>query len=211
MKMFKVIFCTYLWATFLTGCVRVLPEKPEPSKKIVLTAHLTKKFEANNVLGSLMIDRPLMLESLDSRRIKIVFQDEAGVAFSDVVAGIEWSDKLPALLQETLITLYEKTGKFAAVGKGEESFQAAYRLKITITNFEIVKEGEASLSINVGFSAKIIHAAHQKVLSQQQFLQKVSITEEKLPEIIKSLEKATSASFSDMIQWTIEKIKAAKV
>ncbi len=210
MKLFNVMFCFSFGTIFLAGCVQILPEDPEPSKKIVLRTQLTRAFEPNKALGSLVIDRPLMLESLDSKRLKIVFHDEMGVASSDVVAGVEWSDKLPALLQETLMTLYEKTGQFAAVGKGEENFQAPYRLKITLTHFEIIKEGNSSLSIHVGFSAKIIQATSQKVVSQQKFSQKISIIDEKLPEIMTSLEKATSASFSDLIQWTVERLKAEK-
>lgn len=207
MKRFTVIFSSYLAAIFLMGCVRVLPEDPLPSKKIVLTPHLTQEFQGKDDLGSLIIDKPLMLESLDSRRLKIVFQDDDGVSLLDVIAGVEWRDKLPPLLQETLIKLYEETGKFTAVGKSEENFQAAYRLKMTLTNFEIVKDDKASLTVNIGFSAKIIHVTTQKVLSQQRFSQKISVAEEKLSDIIASFEKATSVSFSDMIAWTIEKTR----
>ena len=114
------IFCTCLWTAFLAGCVSVLPEEPEPSKKIVLTPQLSKKIVGNNISSALIVDKPFMLESLDSTRVKIILQDKSGVALSEFIAGVEWCDRLPALLQEVLITLYEKTGKFTAVGQAEE-------------------------------------------------------------------------------------------
>ncbi|AIL12562.1 hypothetical protein IM40_01975 [Candidatus Paracaedimonas acanthamoebae] len=211
MRSLGIIFCTGIWTAFLTGCVSVLPEAPEPSKKIILTPLLSKRIEGSAILGALIVEKPLMLESLDSTRIKIILYDKAGVALSEFISGVEWSDRLPTLLQETLVILYEKTGKFTAVGRAEEQFYAAHRLHLTITHFEVVKEADSSMQVVIGFSTKFIHSQSRTVLAQRHFLRKVAVKEEGLQGIIKAFEKATSDSFSEMIQWTLEKARIAKI
>ncbi|MBN9344008.1 MAG: hypothetical protein BGO76_08270 [Caedibacter sp. 38-128] len=205
------IFCTCLWTAFLAGCVSVLPEEPEPSKKIVLTPQLSKKIVGNNISSALIVDKPFMLESLDSTRVKIILQDKSGVALSEFIAGVEWCDRLPALLQEVLITLYEKTGKFTAVGQAEEQFYAAHRLHLTITHFEVVKEADSSMKVVIGFSAKLINSQRRIVVAQKNFFQKFAVKEEGLQGIMKAFERATSVTFSEMIQWTFEKAKIEKM
>lgn len=204
MKTLGILFLTGLWTVFLTGCVSVLPEEPAPSRKIVLVPHLSQKIEGNNIAGTLIVEKPLMLESLDSTRIKIILQDNAGVALSDFIAGIEWSDRLPNLLQEALITLSEKTEKFAAVGKGEENFKAAYRLQVTITNFEVIKDTGQPMRVFVGFSAKLIHPVQRKVITQKTFSQEIFLKKDSLKEIVKAFENVLSLSFTDLIIWSLK-------
>lgn len=206
MRTLGLLFCVGL----LAGCIRVLPEDPAPAKKIVLAPQLSHNIESHPLSESLIVERPRMLESLDSARVKIVLHGQDGVTSSEFVAGIEWSDKLPLFLQETLISLYERTGKIMAVGRAEEQFYAPYRLQITLTNFEIVKEADASMKVVVRLSAKFINSQNRSVLAQHSFHQQVAVKEEGLEGIIKAFEKATSVSFSEMIQWTFEKMKCEK-
>ncbi|MBN9413328.1 MAG: membrane integrity-associated transporter subunit PqiC [Candidatus Paracaedimonas acanthamoebae] len=211
MRTLGLLFCVGL----LAGCISVLPEEPAPAKKIVLIPKLRHKIvghkiESYSILESLIVEKPRMLESLDSARVKIVLHGQDGVTSSEFVAGIEWSDKLPSFLQETLISLYERTGKITAVGRAEEQFYAPYRLQFTITNFEIVKEADASMKVVVKVSAKVINSQNRSVLAQHSFHQQVAVKEEGLEGIIKAFEKATSVSFSEIIQWTFEKIKREK-
>jgi cholesterol transport system auxiliary component len=195
---------------FLSGCVSILPEEPAASQKIVLTPQLSKKIQGKSVSEALIVEKPLMLESLDSTRVKIIVHDNAGVALADFIAGVEWSDKLPTVLQEALITLYEKTGKFTAVGRAEEQFHAAYRLHLALTNFEVVKDADSSMNVMIGLSAKCVHSQGRHVLAQKNFLHKVEVQGQGLQGIIKAFEKAASVSFTEIIEWTVEKARFEK-
>ncbi len=207
MNVFRKFFCLSVGTIFLSGCVSFLPEETVASKKIVLAPELTSSITGHKVSETLIIEKPLMLGSLDSTRLKILLEEEAGTAFADVIAGVEWSDKLPNLLQEIFITFFEKAEKFAAVGGAEEHFHAPYRLHLTITNFEVVKKADASMSVVVRFSAKLLHTKSRDVLGQKHFLWNIKVEHEGLRGIVKAFEKALSLGSLELLQWTVLKAR----
>lgn len=207
MNIFRKFAWLGLGTIFLSGCVSFLPEETVASKKIVLAPQLTSSITGPKISEALIIEKPLMLGSLDSTRLKIILEDGAGSALADVIAGVEWSDRLPNLLQETFITLSERTEKFPAVGRTEERFYAPYRLQLRVTNFEVVKKADASMNVVVRLSAKLLHSQHRNVLGQKQFFWNMKVEEEGLQCIIKAFEKTLGLGSLELLQWTVSKAR----
>lgn len=210
MNVFKKFCYIYVSTLFLSGCVRFLPEAPVASKKIVLMPQDVQTVAGKKVADALIIEQPLMLASLDSARLKIVLQEETGIALSDVIAGVEWSDKLSSVFQEALIKAFARAEKFSAVGRVEENFYAPYHLQLFVTNFEVVKQVDTSLRVVLGFSVKLIQFQRQTLIGQKQFFWTVDVEEEGVKGIVKAFEKAVSIAGREALEWTLEKIVSAK-
>ena len=67
------------------------------------------------------------------------------------------------------------------------------------------------MKVVIGFSAKLINSQRRIVVAQKNFFQKFAVKEEGLQGIMKAFERATSVTFSEMIQWTFEKAKIEKM
>ncbi len=188
----------------LAGCISVFPDPPPTSKKIVLTPALKMARGGPKVPWQLIIEKPLSNEILNSTRLVVVRYDLQGIKAMEYVAGVEWNDKLPRMLQERLIAAFESSGRITGVGQSEESFRAPYALQLDIRHFEVeVQERDQQARAFVEVSAKIISSKTLKVEAQKTFTRHAPARAHTLKGFLEAFESASGLLLGDVVQWVL--------
>lgn len=188
----------------LTGCISVFPDPPAPSKRVVLTPSFKMTRRGPKVPWQLMIEKPLATEVLSSSRLAVARYDTQGIKSMDSIAGIEWQDRLPRMLQEKMVAAFESSGRITGVGQAEENFRAPYSLQLDIRHFEVeVWETDRKARAFIELSAKIISAKTQKVEAQKTFLRYGPARSHSLKAFLEAYESALDLLLGDIVQWTL--------
>jgi cholesterol transport system auxiliary component len=106
--------------------------------------------------GELAVAMPTAISVLDSPRI--VVRTAAGLEY---LKGVEWSGRLPVLLQKKLIESFERSHRLAAVGG--PSLAAKYTLVTDIRRFEV--DVTRSVAV-VEFYVQLVGAGGQIIATQ---------------------------------------------
>jgi cholesterol transport system auxiliary component len=128
-KLYRVLFISCL---FLTACGPLIPTPGEAPKRYTLS-HLEENNRAPVVAKQLIIEVPSAAVSLDSIRVAVVPAPQQINYYADM----EWSDRLPAVIQESILYSLQNQHLFQAVTRGSEGVIPDQSLKIDIRKFHI--------------------------------------------------------------------------
>ena len=118
------------------------------------------KTAAGRLSATLVIAEPTGVQPVDSDRIVIRTGSES-VAY---LAGAQWSDRLPRLVQTRLIQTFENAGLLGRVGR--PGLAASHVLQTELRRFEVdVTRNEAVVEI----SAKIVTDGASRIVAAQIF------------------------------------------
>lgn len=96
--------------------------------------------------GIVVIPEPVAPAPIDGDRIVV----RSGPSAVSVLAGAQWSDRLPKLLQTRLIQTFENARLLKSVGRPGEGLAADYSLNWEVRRFEIdVTTGQAVVEVSV--------------------------------------------------------------
>jgi cholesterol transport system auxiliary component len=136
----------------LAACASAPPE----------TFDLTPSSAKANLRAPLAIREPVASLDLDSQRILVRTSPDT-VAY---MAGAQWSDRLPALVQSRLVQTFQNSKQLRFVGRAGAGFVADYEMELDIRAFELdVSKGQAVIDIAV----KIVGAGSGRVVAAQIF------------------------------------------
>jgi len=136
----------------LAACASAPPE----------TFDLSASIARARLRAPLAIREPVASLDLDSQRI-LVRTGPDTVAY---MAGAQWSDRLPALVQSRLVQTFQNAKQLRFVGRAGAGFSADYEMEIDIRAFELnVPRGQAVIDMAV----KIVNARSGRVAAAQIF------------------------------------------
>jgi cholesterol transport system auxiliary component len=136
----------------LAGCASAPPE----------TFDLSASSAKARLRAPLAIREPVASLDLDSQRILVRTGPET-VAY---MAGAQWSDRLPALVQTRLVETFQNAKQLRYVGRAGAGFSAEYEMELDIRSFELdTSTGQAHVDI----AAKIVSAGAGRVVAAQIF------------------------------------------
>lgn len=150
---------------------------------------------AHNV--QLLITAPLALKSLDGQDI-LVKSTEQTLSY---LPNVQWSDRLPNLIQAKLIEDLENTRLLKAVGQVGEGFSADYQLLTNIRAFNIVDGATQPQKALVRITAKLINAHTGNIKAQRLFTVTASVIEKDNAGYVWALNEAFKAFSQDLIYW----------
>lgn len=195
-----MVLCSFL----LSGCVSLLPPAPPRTKSVTLTPAFQFPANLSPVNWSLAVEQPLAIDPLDSRRIIVNVETEKGIRILEPLANFEWSDRLPALIQQQTILAFEKSGKIIGVGQTDEDFNPRFVLQLHIKTAEIVLTGLAQQDVRINLSAKLITKKHRNVIAQRAFKSLSSIPERTERAFLQTYEQALGQTLADIVAWTLK-------
>ena len=181
----------FLPLALLSACVSLLPETGELPKRIWLEPPMiasSPQGQSVTPFQTIAITRPTATKTLDSERLRL--RDLTGkIAFVDSIAGVEWQEHLPTMMQRHLTQALVHSKKFKAVGFEEDSFKHAVVLETDLQAFDVVILKD-KMYADVQLSAKLVEVKGRNVIWQKAFTSKVPITDHSLDAFISSLTKA---------------------
>jgi cholesterol transport system auxiliary component len=117
---------------------------------------------AANLRAPLAISEPVASLDLDSQRILVRTSPDTVAN----LAGAQWSDRLPSLVQSRLLQSFQNAKQTRFIGRSGASFSAENELQLDIRAFELdVTKGQAKIDI----AAKIVNTRSGRVLAAQIF------------------------------------------
>ncbi|MCM2293719.1 ABC-type transport auxiliary lipoprotein family protein [Allorhizobium sp. BGMRC 0089] len=145
----------------------------------------------------LLIANPTALKAFDSNMIVV----RVSGTEMQYLAGSQWSDTLPNMVQAKLVAAFENTGKLGGVGEPGQGLAVDDQLLTDIRTFEIDTNGPARA--NVAISVKLLNDRNGTVISQKLFSATVPVKGEGRQAMIDALSGAFSQVSSDIVTWTL--------
>ena len=173
------------------GCASAPPETFDLSAASLPPAHKLR--------AQIAVREPVASLDLDSQRILVRTGPET-VAY---LAGAQWSDRLPSLVQTRLVQTFQNAQLLQSVARAGSGPAADYSLELDIRAFELdVAAGQA----NVDIAAKIVGATSGRVLAAQIFRMRVPAAGSGGAEATKALNVALSAVMAQIVAFTAAQI-----
>jgi cholesterol transport system auxiliary component len=144
--------------------------------------------------GLLVVSEPQALQAFESDRIIIRTRD-GGIA---AIPGIQWSDRLPKLLQARLIQTFENANRIRSVGRPGGRLVPSAQLNSEIRTFAIEElTGDAVVELSV----KIVNDASGRILAGQVFTSRVPAGGAGGSGAAAALDLATQSLLRDVVRW----------
>ena len=171
----------------MSGCLS-LPKNSEKYKLFYLkTLPFSEKERASlhPVKWQLILEDPSCDGRLNTDRI-VVQSSSAEITH---ISGARWVDRLPNLIQQLLLNLFENSGQIKGVGTSLDGLDADYVLLIDIRDFELmVRE---SKEVRIRIFAKMMRLKDREIVGAKTFESIVPITQDSFKEVIDAFLTAT--------------------
>lgn len=143
----------------------------------------------------ILIAEPDALKALDGQNI--VIKPATGVI--QYLKGAQWADRLPAIVQARLAEAFQRSGRFAGVGKPGEGLAIDYQVVTEIRAFEIRvgNGGQAHIEI----FAELLNDRNGTVRATKSFEASAPVSGTKNDDYVAGLDRAFSTVSSEMVVW----------
>ncbi len=144
--------------------------------------------------GILLIREPTATSDIDSPRI-LVRDADRSVA---VLAGAQWSDRLPTLVAARLAQSFENAGLAAQVTRNAAR-PSAYSLEIDIRSFEL---DVALKAVEIDVAVKLVSNPNGRVVATRIFKAQDAVASTQGPEVAAAFDKALRAMLAAIVQFS---------
>ena len=138
-----------------------------------------------------LVTEPQALKALDSENIVV----RGASSQIQYLAGAQWSDRLPKIVQSRLVQTFEKSGRFGGVGRPGEGLAIDYQIITEIRAFGI----ESGVAV-VEIGAKLLNDRNGVVRSSKTFQASVRAGSG-ANAFVKALDQAFSGVAADLVAW----------
>lgn len=180
----------------LPGCA-VLGGGSKPLDTYELTAPEIPSTGTRRSRLQLLVTEPSALKALDGQNI--VIEPQEGVV--QYLAGAQWSDRLPAIIQARLVETYERSGRVGGVGRPGEGLAIDYRIIVDIRSFAIKKQGGdvAEVELNV----RVLNDRNGVVRASRTFAARSPVSVSGNDGYVDALDRAFDETAVDIVNWTL--------
>jgi cholesterol transport system auxiliary component len=146
------------------------------------------------ITGQLVVAEPSTVQAFEAERI--VAKDRAGTV--SLIAGGQWADRLPRLVQARLIETLETASRARAVGRPGDGITGDNQLNTEIRAFNFdARTGEAVVEI----SAKLVDIRSGRVLNGRVFTARTPVASAEAAQVAPALDKSSAIVFASIARW----------
>ena len=197
-KIFPRFMCV-VGMSIVSSC-SLLPEHNASIDRFVLDALAREDVKVKHTQKILVVDQPAIYAPLDSTRIAIKTTPQT----IDYIADIEWAERLPLLIHESVIQSLQNAGIFSAVGRLNGGLKSDYLLTLDVRSFE---KQCCDNTAETGYFVHLFDAHTKEPLGSKLFTTKVSLAHKNGKEVPASLNRAHHDTTKEMIIWLQNKVK----
>lgn len=146
----------------------------------------------------ILIAEPQALKALDSESIVV----RSGTSI-EYLAGSQWGDRLPKIIQARLVQVFENSGRFGGVGRPGEGLAIDYQVITDIRAFEIRASGGKTAKVEI--SVKLLNDRNGVVVAARVFEADVAAGSSTTG-FVPSLDRAFSQAASEIVAWVAKKV-----
>ncbi|MQW86325.1 ABC-type transport auxiliary lipoprotein family protein [Sinorhizobium saheli] len=144
----------------------------------------------------ILVPEPTALQTLASDQI-VVRLSRSELQY---LAKAQWGDRLPRMVQDRLVQIFENTGR-VGVGKPGQGLAIDYQLITEIRSFEIVTDGGQTAVVEI--FAKILNDRNGTVRTQKGFRAVAPVKGTGNPAFVAALDAAFAKAAADIVSWTL--------
>lgn len=190
----RAVFAAFM-ATVLSSCA-LLKGQEKPRQTYELNA--PDNFSAGGSTGAqLLVKVPNALKALDSDRI-IVKSDDGSIT---LLAGVQWVDTVPRMVQAKLVESFENTGNAGATAKPGDGLVIDYQLISDLRRFEI--DGRRAV---VELSIKLLSDKSGQVLETRIFTSAAPVSGQDAGDNARALNRAFEGLAKDVVAWVFARV-----
>lgn len=142
--------------------------------------------------SQLVVAEPSALQQLDSERILVKSADNT-VTF---IGGVQWSDRLPRLVQFRIVQAFENTGR--AVGRAGTGINGDRALIGELRAFHLeAGRGE----VVVEYSARLVDATTSRIVAAQVFRATEPVSGDNAAQVASALDRALQNVLGQLVRW----------
>jgi cholesterol transport system auxiliary component len=190
------------WVVPLAGC-SLLPDPPAP-KMYRLTPQSDDPPDGPLLQSQLVIDLPTAPQSLDTDRIALM----RGTAEFDYYADSNWTDRLPVLLQDMLVTAFENNGRIPDVVRSPDTLGPGYVLETDIQEFEARYASSAAEppAVVVGLMLRLVKLPDHRTVARMQVTEQSPAARNNLDSIVVAFDAAAGRAMDRSVPWALHAI-----
>lgn len=181
------------------GCLN-LPKRNLESYKFyhlrVLNFPIKLEQKIPQVSWQLTVEEPSSAVRLDT---DLVIVDD-GYTEVTHIKNIRWIDRLPLLVQQLLLDLFEKSGKIKGVGSPVEGLDSKYILLTDIKSFELTLNPSC---VKIRLAVKLMRIKDREVIAAKIFEETFPTLDESLLEVMKTFTQGINQLGQEIVFWTL--------
>lgn len=149
----------------------------------------------------LTVELPEATDSYDTTRIVLV--QPSGQM--DYYADASWQDRLPLVIQGTLVEAFESSGRMQAVGRDTEGLKSDYLLVTDIRAFEArYSVPDAPPTVSVRMVAKLIAARTRTIIRSTDTHSEAQATQNNVASVVAAFNQALSAVQTQIVDAALD-------
>lgn len=145
--------------------------------------------------GVVVIVESSAARTLDTDRILV----KPNAVEINYLAGAQWSDRLPRLVQSRLLATFEKARALRNVTRPEEGIDASARLLTEIRSFELSLAGAPKVQVEI--TARLVGTRSGRVIAAEVFSAETPVASSEPGTVVKGLDKAMSDVLLRLVAW----------
>src|SRR3954452_15776946 len=146
------------------------------------------------VSGQVVVSEPTAIQTLEAE--KIIAKEQSGAV--SFLAGGQWADRLPRLIQARLIETFENSSKLKAVSRPGERVTPDYLLNTEIRAFQISSAtGEAVVEL----SGRLVQDRTGRIVAGRVFSAREPVAKVDAASAAQALDAALSRVLLEMVRW----------
>ena len=146
--------------------------------------------------GQLLVAEPVALAILDTDRV--VARPATGqVAY---LSDVQWSDRLPKLLQARLLQTFENSSRLRAVGRPGERLTGDFQLVTEIRAFQVTSAGAEPVA-EVEIAAKLVNDRTGRIFGARIFRAAVPAADSAGPPAVNAIDQAFGDVARELVRW----------
>ena len=190
-------FTAVALAMQLSACALLKPAEA-PRDTFELTAPRSLSSIRGGTGAQILVKLPNALKSIDSDRL-IVRQGTSEITY---LAGAQWSDTVPRMVQAKLVEAFENTDSTGATAKPGDGLVIDYQLISDIRRFEIDGSGEAVIEMSI----KLLTDRSGKVLETRVFTASVPTGGDDAKASVAAIDRAFDELARSIIRWVVNRV-----
>jgi cholesterol transport system auxiliary component len=194
-KSIRVHAGALLLATILAGCAALPGGGPAPLDTFDLSTPSVQT--GGQSKRQILVTQPAALKALDSQNIVI----KTGQRSIQYLKGAQWADRLPVIVQARLAEAFQRTGRFAGVGRPGEGLAIDYQVITEVRAFEVrAEKGEQA---HVELYVRILNDRNGEVRASRSFQASAPVTGGGgNSAYVAALDRAFGQAVSEIVRWS---------
>lgn len=188
----------------LAACSGV-PGFQDPPRLHTLTPATRFTEELPRVERQLLVEAPMSAAGLDSSRIAL----RTAPTSLDYFAGVNWTDRAPAMIQTLIVESLENSDRIVSVGRDTVGLRADWLLKTDLRGFQAEYEGAPGLSapnVRVRINAKLVAMPGRTIEASRNFEAVVPAASSSFDAVIAAYDAATNEVLRQLVEWTLTSV-----